>query len=152
MKIRRNREGFTIIELLVVMMIIGIITAIALPQYTKQVDKAKKSRAMVEIKSMKNAMEIYYAENSVYPTGKAGINAAMRDNDVLGGKYGNATDPWGQPYYIATGISSYIIWSEGPDTADTAQDDIYTDNSKTDVTANADNIQTTAVTNSKDST
>lgn len=153
MKRLTNRtRGFTILEILVVIAMLGILSSILLPQITKQLDKTKKGRAMIEIKTMKNALDLYCAENNKYPTQKKDINSLMKEHGVLGGKYGtsNADDPWGNPYYISTSESSYFIWSKGSDDK-TITDDIFTDHSKTDVVVNTDKTEfSTATTNSNE--
>lgn len=155
MKIFGDKRGFTIIEILVVITMVGILSTIIVPQITKQLDKAKKGRAIVEIKTLKNAMDIYYAENNTFPSDKASINTLMKENGVLGGNYGkdNADDPWGHPYYITANTSSYTIWSEGPETKDEDKDDIYTSNAIVDIKVNSENLKTdSATTNSNDTT
>lgn len=154
MKNLANQKGFTLIEVLVVITMLGILSTIIVPQITKQLEKPKKSRAMIEIKTLKNALDMYYAENNAYPATKADINSLMKEEGVLAGKYGtaSASDPWGNPYYIKADSTTYTIWSEGPDTGNQA-DDLYTDNTKTDITVSTSNLDTaTATTNSKDNT
>lgn len=61
------KKAFTLIELLVVVLIIGILAAIALPQYEKAVHKSRFAEALVRIKSLRDAVELYILENG-YPT------------------------------------------------------------------------------------
>ncbi|ABO49559.1 hypothetical protein Dred_1024 [Desulforamulus reducens MI-1] len=140
MKWVKNNRGFTMIEILVVITMIGILSTIVVPKITSQMDKPKKSRAMIEIKTIKDALDIYFAENSSYPTTQKEIAEVMRDNGVLGEKFGkySALDPWKNPYYIKITTNEYTIWSEGPKTG-TELDDIVTTNEDTEVYVDKNN-------------
>ncbi len=59
-------KAFTLIELLVVVLIIGILSAIALPQYTKAVEKARMAEAVINLRAIANANQIYHMTNGVY--------------------------------------------------------------------------------------
>jgi len=63
----RSRKGFTLIELLIVVAIIGILAAIAIPQFSAYRAKAYNSAAQSDLKNMKTSLESYYADNQVYP-------------------------------------------------------------------------------------
>ncbi|WP_424244736.1 prepilin-type N-terminal cleavage/methylation domain-containing protein [Elusimicrobium posterum] len=67
-----KKQGFTLIELLVVVLIIGILAAIALPQYTKAVEKSRATQGILAAKAVGDAIQRYYLENSNYPPSKAG--------------------------------------------------------------------------------
>ena len=70
-KFRKNEKGFTLIELLIVVAIIGILAAIAIPQFASYRQKAYNSAAQSDLKNMKTAMEAYMADNQQYPAGMA---------------------------------------------------------------------------------
>ena len=63
----RNRKGFTLIELLIVVAIIGILAAIAIPQFSAYRAKAYNSAATSDLKNSKTSLESYFADNQTYP-------------------------------------------------------------------------------------
>jgi len=66
-KFRKNEKGFTLIELLIVVAIIGILAAIAIPQFASYRQKAYNSAAQSDLKNLKTGMEAYMADNQQYP-------------------------------------------------------------------------------------
>jgi type IV pilus assembly protein PilA len=66
-KTLRSKKGFTLIELLIVVAIIGILAAIAIPQFSSYRKKANNSAAQSDMKNLKTAFESYYADKSEYP-------------------------------------------------------------------------------------
>lgn len=69
-----NKPGFTLIELLVVVLIIGILAAIALPQYQRTVEKSRAMKAVVAVRALKDAQEVYYMSNGLYAPGFDGLD------------------------------------------------------------------------------
>jgi len=72
-----NNGGFTLIELLVVVLIIGILAAVALPQYQLLVEKARATEALINLRAIHNAVELYYLANGVYPASLADIDVKV---------------------------------------------------------------------------
>jgi type II secretion system protein G len=66
-KFRKSEKGFTLIELLIVVAIIGILAAIAIPQFSAYRQKAYNSAANSDLKNMKTGMEAFKADTQVYP-------------------------------------------------------------------------------------
>ena len=66
-KFRKGEKGFTLIELLIVVAIIGILAAIAIPQFAAYRQKAYNSAANSDLKNIKTGMEAYMADNQAYP-------------------------------------------------------------------------------------
>ena len=102
---RRNREdGFTLLEMLVVIAIIGLLMAIVGPQDLAQLNKAKTHAAKIQIVSTESALDEFQADVGRYPTQAEGLTAlTAAPPGVIGwnGPYSKAVppDPWGQPYH-----------------------------------------------------
>ncbi|MFA5585844.1 MAG: prepilin-type N-terminal cleavage/methylation domain-containing protein [Saccharofermentanales bacterium] len=67
MQFKKSEKGFTLIELLIVVAIIGILAAIAIPQFSSYRQKAYNSGAQSDLKNLKTGMEAYMADNQEYP-------------------------------------------------------------------------------------
>jgi len=63
----RNKKGFTLIELLIVVAIIGILAAIAIPQFAAYRIKSYNTAAQSDLKNVKTSLEAYFADNQMYP-------------------------------------------------------------------------------------
>ena len=97
--------GFTMVELLVVLAIIGLVSAFAVPQVLRYLDSAKEDAARVQIRNIEAALELYYIDNLVYPNEEQGIPAlsvqpvgASRWNGPYLKGADRLEDPWGNAY------------------------------------------------------
>ena len=77
----RKNSGFNIIELVVVVVIIGILSALAIPQYTKTVERSRQSEALTNLAAIRGAQTRYYLENSGYASNFTVLDI---DNTTIG--------------------------------------------------------------------
>ncbi|MCM8772143.1 MAG: type II secretion system major pseudopilin GspG [Candidatus Omnitrophica bacterium] len=124
-----NKKGFTFIELMVVIIIIGMLAVIIMPSYMKRVDDAKITTAKIQIKSFENALKLFYIDNGFYPSTEQGLKALIEKPTTgripekwrEGGYLDKPTipkDPWGNDYiYLSPGRNGedYEIISYGRD-------------------------------------
>lgn len=109
----RCKKGFTLVELMVVIVIISIIGAIAYPQTMKKIAKAKQAAGQAQIEIFSAALDNYYLDNDRYPTTDQGLDALRNKPsekpvpDAWDGPYLKKMvplDPWGNPYiYLSPG-------------------------------------------------
>lgn len=117
-KLYSNNKGFTLIELMVVVIIISILIAISIPRFTKLSDKAKVKSAMVEIKSIKDLIDIYIAEEGSVPDADNEVNTGTIAKVLLdyGINWNELQDPWNKTYtYFKNDDGNYQIKTGGPD-------------------------------------
>lgn len=122
---RRGAEsGFTLVEMLVVITIIGLIMALVAPRVLNYLSESKTKAAKIQIESFGNALDLFYLDEGRYPSTQEGLAALVQrpaDNAAWNGPYlqtGNVPlDPWGNPYvYHAPGQHGrYDIESFGSD-------------------------------------
>jgi general secretion pathway protein G len=96
--------GFTLLELLVVMVIIGLLAAYVGPRYFSQIGKSERSTAKAQIEGLAKALDTYRIDTGHYPTSEQGLNALVTrpaDEAKWNGPYLQKAvppDPWGHPY------------------------------------------------------
>ena len=122
------RAGFTLIEILVAVAIIGILGTVATMSITKNLEKAKATAARDAVNNIKGAVMNYYIKNKKYPTDlRQLIEASGDDEAILEGGEGALEDPWGSEYKYERSGKKIVVISAGPDMEFGNDDDIRSD-------------------------
>ncbi|MCP4333161.1 MAG: type II secretion system major pseudopilin GspG [Gammaproteobacteria bacterium] len=106
---KTHNSGFTLVELLVVLIILGLVASIAGPNVMKYLGSSKTKTAKLQIKEIESSLELFYLDTGRYPSGSNGLKALVKNEVALVGWNGpylkKATvpdDPWGFPYIYKT--------------------------------------------------
>jgi general secretion pathway protein G len=119
-------RGFTLIEIMVVVVILAVLGALVVPKILENVDKARVTRAQSDIRAIETALDLYRLDNFKYPTTEQGLEALVKQpadpaitNYRAGGYLKSVPkDPWNNPYLYASpghDASDYDIISLGRD-------------------------------------
>lgn len=131
---KRNAPGFTLIEVMVVVVILGILAAIVVPRIMDRPDEARKVKAQQDIRALEAALNLYRLDNYTYPTTDQGLDALVTKPAAPepprwkeGGYIDRLPlDPWQHPYqFLNPGTHGAVdIYSMGPDGQSGSDDDI----------------------------
>ncbi len=120
-------KGFTLIELMVVIVILGILAGLIVPRIMSRPGEAKQMKAKIQIESLETALKLYKLDNGKYPTTEQGLQALVEPPQSGGATHWKKggylekgkvpKDPWGNDFiYLSPGIhGEYDITSYGAD-------------------------------------
>ena len=106
--LRVNEQGFTLLEIMVVVVIIGLLVAAVAPQFIRQIDTAEINRAKQDLRSIETSLNLYRLDNFRYPSTSEGLDALVTnpgENVAPNWKQylrEMPLDPWQQPYHYAS--------------------------------------------------
>ena len=127
MKIREERrKGFTLVEILVVVVILGLLATLVVPRVIGRGEEAKRTAALVQVREIEQALDLFKLDNGFYPTTEQGLQALIEKPGISpeprryresGYMKKIPQDPWGGEYiYRSPGDhDEYDLFSTGPD-------------------------------------
>lgn len=134
---KKHKSGFTLIEIMIVVIILAILAAAVIPRLTGRTQQAKVSRAQSDLETISLALDLYAIDNGFFPSTSQGLQALrIRPSSPpvptnWRGPYLKKSlpkDPWGNPYkYVSPGIHNkvdYDLVSFGEDGTEGGDDDI----------------------------
>ncbi len=119
---RTPRKGFTLIELMVVVLILAVLAALVVPRIVGQSGTAKIGAAKTDLSGISSLLDQFQLDCGRYPTTEEGVDALSNAPSGLEGKWKGpypkkpiANDPWGNPYVYENNGSNYTLKSYGSD-------------------------------------
>lgn len=134
----KHRAGFTLLEVMVVIVILGILASLVVPNLLGNKEKADRQKAVSDIVSLENALDMYRLDNGRYPTTEQGLEALLQKpvNTSSSSDYSSRgyikrlpKDPWGNDYqYLSPGergvFDLYTLGADGQENGEGAATDI----------------------------
>lgn len=113
----KTRKGFTLVEILIVVVILGILAAIVIPQFTNASEEAKLSSLRSNLQSIRAQIQLYKMKNNDLPPAAANFAALMTEDPNTGGGGIGAPYLYAMPVNPYTNTSTVFIWGSGGGTA-----------------------------------
>ena len=122
----RNARGFTLIEVMIVVVILSLLATMVMPKILSRPDKARQHRAAIDIANIRTALSLFHTDTGRFPTTAEGLAALVTNPGVPNYDPDNylekvPLDPWGHPYiYLSPGVHNkdYDLESYGKDGVD----------------------------------
>lgn len=119
-----RQRGFTLIEIMVVVFILGLLVTLVAPKIMGRTDDAKRTKAAADLRAIQQALNLYKLDNGVYPTTEQGLQALVTkpQSGVVPARWNPEgylekvqLDPWGHPYLYLSNGERYTLKSLGAD-------------------------------------
>ena len=122
-KQRLHNTGFTLVELMIVVVILGMLATIIMPKILDRPEQARRMKAKVDIRGIESALAFFKTDTGRFPTTSEGLEVLVSNQGIKGYNAGGyldkvPSDPWGTKYvYISPGVNSrdYDLKSYGQD-------------------------------------
>lgn len=135
MKNMQRQQGFSLLELMVVLVILGILASMIVPNVMDSQSEGERQKVVSDIVALENALDMYRLQNGNYPTTEQGVEALVEEPriDPLPRRYPEGgyirrlpSDPWGNEYQLLNPgqYSAIDVFSAGPDGQTGTDDDI----------------------------
>lgn len=117
------KKAFSLMELMVVIIILGLLAAFVLPNLIGKSDEAKNKLVCIQMKSISQTLKMFKLDTSLYPTTQEGLKILVEKKYFEDGKF--PKDAWGNEFIYISTDDSFDLVSFGADKKENSEDDIY---------------------------